>query len=391
MARKTWLAPVLAAATVCALALPAVAPAPVMAAGGALRVGVLEGANSILVAASLPASVYDERGTLVTKMNAVEGWTATAEGGRVSLKGPEGKGATVAGYLRIFALGTGTPLVFAGRSWYRGILELRPGRGGGVTAVNIVDMENYLYGVVPSEMSASWPASALQSQAVAARSYAVASLNKHLSRGYDVCDTDECQVYTGAGSESALSNKAVDATRGVVLAKNGKVLAAYFHSSSGGYTENSEDVWIQKLGHIRAVPDYDQNSPHYTWYKNVPATTLETRLASRGVRVGALRAINPVSRSYSGRVREVQVVGAAGSRKISGETLRLAAGLNSTLFNLAPRGGAEGSPAEFAFAGRGWGHGLGLSQWGARRLAEAGYGYQQILSHYYPGSTLRRI
>lgn len=391
MRRWPWLLATMAISSAAAVAWPIGDPDPVHAAGGALRVGVLEGANSILVAASLAAQVYDERGTLITKMNAVEGWTATAEGGRVTIRGPENKSATVAGYLRIFAIGSGTPLVFAGRTWYRGVMELRPGRNGGVTAVNIVDIENYLYGVVPSEMSASWPGPALQSQAVAARSYAVASLNKHSSRGYDVCDTDECQVYTGAGVESASSNKAVDATRGVVLAKNGKVLAAYFHSSSGGYTENSEDVWIQKLGHIRAVPDYDQNSPHYEWHKNVPAATLESRLASRGIRVGAIRAITPVSRSYSGRVRELQVVGEAGSRKISGETLRLAAGLNSTLFNLAPRGGTDKAPAEFAFAGRGWGHGLGLSQWGARRLAEAGYGYQQILSHYYPGSTLRRI
>ena len=387
---RPWLLGLATAALVGAFAPPAFGPAPARAANAALRVGVLEGARSILVAASLPATVYDERNQLVTKLAAVEGWTATSEGGRVTLTGPEGKSATVAGAVRIYAVGQGTPLVFAGRTWYRGMMELRPGRGGGVTAVNHVDLEHYLYGVVPSEMSASWPASALQSQAVAARSYALASVNKHSSRGYDVCDTDECQVYTGAGAEAAASNRAVDATRGVVLTKNGKVLAAYFHSSSGGYTENSEDVWVQKLGHIRAVPDYDQKSPHYEWHKNVPAANLEAGLARRGVRVGTIKAINPLSRSYSGRVRDVQVVGAAGSKTISGETLRLAAGLNSTLFNLAPRGGVEGQPAEFAFAGRGWGHGLGLSQWGARRLSEAGYGYQQILAHYYPGSALRR-
>jgi stage II sporulation protein D len=390
MSRRRWLAPACALAVAGAAWLPLGAPLPALAASPALRVGVLEGATSILVASSLPAALVDDRGTVVTRLAALEGWTATAEGARVTLRGPGGKAATIAGALRIQATAAGVPLVFAGKRWYRGMLELRPGRGGGVTAVNLVDLEHYLYGVVPSEMSASWPASALMSQAVAARSYAMASVRKHASRGYDVCDTDECQVYTGAAAESAASNRAVDATRGVVLTKKGKVLAAYFHSSSGGYTENSEDVWIQKLPHIRAVPDYDQNSPHYTWYKNVPAATIESKLASRGVRVGALRALNPVSRSYSGRVREIQVVGAAGSKTISGETLRLAAGLNSTLFNLAPRGGSEGSPAEFAFAGRGWGHGLGLSQWGARRLAEAGYGYQQILAHYYPGSALRK-
>jgi len=357
-------------------------------ASGPIRVGVIEGAHSILVSASVPMVAFDDRGQSVVKLNAVEGWSASAEGGRITLTGPDNKVATVAGTLRLQGQAS-TALVFAGRTWYRGALELRP-RGNTVTAVNIVDVEHYLYGVVPSEMSASWPGSALQSQAVAARSYALASLGKHTSRGYDICDTDDCQVYAGAGAESTRSNSAVDATRGVVLTKQGKVLAAYFHSSSGGYTENSEDVWVQKLSHIRAVADFDQNSPHYAWYKNVAAATLESRLASRGVRVGKLKSLNPVSRSYSGRIQKVQVVGAAGSTTISGETLRVAAGLASTLFNLAPRGGTTEQPEEFAFAGRGWGHGLGLSQWGARRLSEAGYGYAQILAHYYPGSQLRR-
>lgn len=357
-------------------------------ASGPIRVGVLEAANSILISASVAVTAIDDRGQGVVKLNPVEGWSATADGGRLTLRGPDNKTATVAGSLRIQGPGS-TALVFAGRTWYRGALELRP-RGNKVTAVNIVDVEHYLYGVVPSEMSASWPGTALQSQAVAARSYALASLGKHNSRGYDICDTDDCQVYSGAGVESKSSNSAVDATRGVVLTKQGQVLAAYFHSSSGGYTENSEDVWIQKLTHIRAVPDFDQKSPHYAWYKNVPAATLESRLASRGVRVGTIKSLNAVTRSYSGRIQKVQVVGSAGATTISGESLRVAAGLASTLFNVAPRGGNETQPTEFAFAGRGWGHGLGLSQWGARRLSEAGYGYAQILAHYYPGATLRR-
>jgi stage II sporulation protein D len=96
-----------------------------------------------------------------------------------------------------------------------------------------------------------------------------------------------------------------------------------------------------------------------------------------------------LSRSYSGRVKEVQVVGTTGSRTVRGETFRIAAGLASTLFNVAPVG--EGQPTEFSFAGRGWGHGLGLSQWGARGLAEQGYTYMQILGHYYPGAQLGRL
>lgn len=353
-----------------------------------LRVGVLEGVGTTTIASSLEAHVIDTDGRAVLRLGAVEGWSASPRRGRVVLKGPGGRSLTVSPGARIEAVEpTGTPLVFAGNRWYRGSLELRLGKGG-LVVVNRVDLEGYLYGVVPSEMSAQWPVEALACQAVAARSYALANIAKHGALGFDLCDTDECQVYRGAGIESLSSNAAVEQTRGLVLRQGGKVLPAFFHASSGGYTENSEDVWYQKLDHIRAVPDYDQNSPHYTWYKNVGADQLASRLANRGIRVGGLRDLQPVSRSYSGRVREVRVIGTAGSRTISGETLRVAAGLRSTLFNMAPRGDVGGRPREFAFAGRGWGHGLGMSQWGARRLAEAGYGFSQILAHYYPGSSL---
>ncbi|MEB3196992.1 MAG: SpoIID/LytB domain-containing protein [Candidatus Sericytochromatia bacterium] len=355
-----------------------------------LRVGVLDGVSRAVVAASTPAQIFNAQGQAIGKMDALQGWSASVQAGQVRLQGPRGQAVTLGqvGYIIGTAAENTVPLVFAGPRWYRGNLELRAGNTG-LVVINRTDLENYLNGVVPSEMSATWPMEALSCQAIAARSYALANLNKHGRRGYDVCDTDECQVYRGVGIEAASTNQAVAGTRGIVLMQNGRVLPAFFHASSGGYTENSEDVWIQKLDHIRAVPDYDQNSPHFTWYKNVPAATLANRLANRGVRVGGLRELQPVSRSYSGRVRTVRVVGTLGTATISGETLRTAAGLASTLFNLAPRGHANGKPTEFAFAGRGWGHGLGMSQWGARRLAEGGYSASQILSHYYPGATLQ--
>ncbi|MEB3330680.1 MAG: SpoIID/LytB domain-containing protein [Candidatus Sericytochromatia bacterium] len=375
----------LALLLLCCLARPGVAaPLP-------LRVGVLEGVSGTTLASSVEAHVRDARGQEVGRLAPLEGWQASLQRGLVLLRGPRAQQLRLSSGVRIEAASqAGTPLVFAGGRWYRGGLELRVGKGG-LVVINRVDLEAYLYGVVPSEMAASWPDAALRCQAVAARSYVLANVGKHGKAGYDVCDTDECQVYKGAGSEVLASNLAVEGTRGVVLMQGGKVLPAFFHASSGGYTENSEDVWLQRLDHIRAVPDYDQDSPHYTWHKNVDAAQLTTRLANRGIRVGGLRDLQPVSRSYSGRVREVRVVGTAATRTISGETLRLAAGLNSTLFNMAPRGEGGGLPTAFVFAGRGWGHGLGMSQWGARRLAQAGYAFSQILSHYYPGASLQRL
>jgi stage II sporulation protein D len=364
---------------------------PVFALPPVLKVGVREGVPRVVVASSTAGTWYDASGRVIGHTEPLEGWSVSMTAGRgLSLRGSKGHTLAARGSVRLVPAQTAEfPLVFAAPRWYRGTLELKIA-GSGIAAINHISVEGYLYGVVPAEMSAKWPAEALGAQAIAARSYALANLGKHAKNGFDVCATDECQVYRGAGIESLASNSAVDATRGSVLTQGGKVLSAFFHASSGGYTENSEDVWFQKLDHIRAVPDYDQNSPHYEWYKNVPAADLSSRLAHRGIRVGGLRELQTVSRSFSGRVRSVRVIGTRGTKEISGETLRLAAGLRSTLFNMAPRGGAAGSPAEFAFAGRGWGHGLGMSQWGARRLAEAGYNSEQILAHYYPGARISR-
>lgn len=363
---------------------------PAAQASSTLRVGVFDGMGSVQISSSVPADLLDERGSPLARLAPLESWMATTDGQRIFATGPNNQSLTVAGVLRLVGSGNAQiPLVFAHNRWYRGTLELRPA-GNRLNVINRIDLEQYLYGVIPAEMSRSWPTNALKSQAVAARSYAIANLGKHASRGYDVCDTDECQVYMGAVAENLATNRVVDSTRGEVITHSGRVIPAYFHSSAGGYTENSEDVWTRKLPFIRAVPDFDQNSPRFTWYKNVSSGDLSNGLGRFGVRVGAIQQVNPLSRSYSGRVRELQIVGASGTKVVSGETFRLAAGLNSTLFNMAPRGPDGGNPSEFAFAGRGWGHGLGLSQWGAKGLAEQGYSYVQILDHYYPGCQLGR-
>lgn len=391
----------------CALVWVAQAARPAVA-STFVRVGVVENAANVLISASVPADLLDERGHTIMRLAAREGWLANGNSTGVQLQGPNGKSAVVTGSLWLVPVSqAGIPLVFARHRWYRGSLELRPVTGG-LTVVNRLPLEQYLYGVVPAEIPRSWPRATLQSQAVAARSYAIANLGKHRSRGFDVCDTDDCQVYSGASVENASTNGAVDATRGQVLVSGGRVIPAYFCASAGGYTENSEDVWVTKESFIRAVPDFDQNSPHYTWYKNVSASSLAASLGRQGVHVGQLINVLPLQRSYSGRVKNMQIVGQTGNQVISGESFRIAAGLASTLFNVAPRGAAAVAavavsatpsspapvaaplPSEFAFAGRGWGHGLGLSQWGAKTLGEKGYAYTTILAHYYPGTQLRR-
>jgi stage II sporulation protein D len=165
------------------------------------------------------------------------------------------------------------------------------------------------------------------------------------------------------------------------MTHGGKVILAVFHSSSGGHTENVEDIWKQSLPYLRGVADYDQGTPVFEWTKNFSRSELSGLISG----VGNVSSMTAERTTPQGRVITMLVKGDRGSKRISGNDLRSALGLKSTLFVVNPAG--EG----FQVSGRGFGHGLGLSQWGAYNLAVQGVNYQQILDHYYQNATLARI
>ncbi|HEY9898182.1 MAG TPA: SpoIID/LytB domain-containing protein [Pantanalinema sp.] len=369
-----------------ALSLPAFAQAP------SVRIGLAEAVPRTTLATSVGGAIVDATGRILARTRAMEALEVKREGAGVALYGSMGRVASDRLPLRLVSLPDAgeVGLVFGAGRWYRGEMELRA-TGHRLTLVNHVPLEHYLYGVVPAEMNPRWPLESLKAQAVAARTYALAKLGQFASRGYDMKPTTENQVYRGAGVERVPSNMAVDQTLGQVLTHGGRVIAAYFHSSSGGFTETGAAVWGEPRPYLQAVPDFDQQSPRYLWQKNLGAPELRHALDRKGVRVGELLRFEVLERTYSGRVKRVRVVGTQGQADVSGDAVRQAAGLYSTLFNVLGYGGGSGRPAAFAFAGRGHGHGLGLSQWGAKSLGERGYGYAQILAHYYPNSQLSSI
>lgn len=272
---------------------------------------------------------------------------------------------------------------------YRGSLELRH-RGAGLTAVNIVPVDDYLLSVVPEEMPTDWPAEALKAQSVAARSFALKSRGRHAAEGYDLCTTTHCQLYKGIASEKTASTAAVRATRGEVLTYGGHPIEALFHTDSGGMTESSEDVWGNPIPYLRAVRDTPLGT--MPWTKTMSTADLEKKLAAKGHNIGRLRAIelSPLAvgraakdRTASGRVKAMTVTGTKGSVTLSGNAWRSLLGLKSALFD------AKLTKDTVTFTGFGAGHGLGISQWGAKRLAETGKSYADILHHYYTGVTLQ--
>jgi stage II sporulation protein D len=221
---------------------------------------------------------------------------------------------------------SGGAVRFSGVGAYRGKLIGR-NVGGSLYAINKVGMEPYVQGVIPNEVPASWPGQALRSQAVAARSYALATrLN---GNGYDLYDDTRSQVYGGRASETAATNRAARRTAGQVIKAGGKTATAFFFSTSGGETENSEFVFAEPRSYLKAVKDpADRRSPVHRWKVRFSNSEMESKLA--GLFSGNLKRIRVLKTGRSPRIVRAKVVGSNGSTKVSGDTLRFRLGLRST-------------------------------------------------------------
>lgn len=272
-------------------------------------------------------------------------------------------------------------LGWAGQS-YRGRIQF-VASDDQLLVINVVDVENYLRGVVPSEMMASWPAEALKAQAVAARTYTLASLDA--DGAYDICATIECQVYAGAAAENPRTDRAIEETRGLVLTYAGDLARTHYHSDSGGVLASSAEVWGNRVPYLAGRNDVSSPSPHRSWRHTFDSARLERLLSGRGHRLGRLTSIRITAYSESGRAVAAEFIGTNGRAVVAGASLTSlfrAAGLKSTRFTMT---------GPLTARGDGWGHGVGMSQYGARQLASAGYGFEQILHFYYPQTLLQAL
>lgn len=308
---------------------------------------------------------------------------------------------------------------------YWGQLYVTVGRDGKLAATNAVAADRLLAGLVPAEIFPNAPMAALQAQAVAARGELLAKIgSRHLDDPYLICATQHCQVYRGAGSEHPRTTKAIDATRGLVLVKpDGSLVDAVYSASCGGHTEHNDNVWPTKpdphlRGHLdggdaalapfrvgvdeRSVQRWltarpptwcaksTYNRDKYRWTVSTPAQRLDQHLRHLGV--GPVKAIKVLSRGVSGRARELEVVGALKTAKITGELniRRALGGLRSSMFVVRQSPDASGR-AVFTFVGGGWGHGVGMCQTGATGMAQGGRSFREILMHYYLGSQVQPL
>ena len=270
--------------------------------------------------------------------------------------------------------------------WLRGDLEVLPAEGA-LSVVNTVALEDYVAGTVGVEMSPSWEAEALRAQAVVSRTYVFHQRKARAGEAWHVRADTSSQVYGGVGAESDSVRRATRATRDQILTWRGEPILAAFHSSSGGVTASSQEVWGRPLPYLisRSV-DGEDDSPYTYWRTRVTGETVGRALEAAGFSIGAVGRLEVLERSASGRVLRVAARGSDGTARVTGRQLRTALGtsvLRSTLFQV--RRESEGGSG-FVFAGSGHGHGVGMSQWGARAMAARGAGYQEILETFYPGT-----
>lgn len=315
-----------------------------------------------------------------------------------------------------------------------------------MTVVNVAFMDHYLYGVISREMSPSWHKEALKAQAVCARNYAAQSLNRHKEHGFDVCSGVHCQAYSGTKAETKGSYAPVDETTRQVLTYDGKLAQLFYSSSMGASTEDVKNVWGTSFPYLVSVDNSYEDTENVTngvWEGYLTCEEATTIMRNKGYDVGDVTDIKVLERSENRRVIKMEVVGTNGSKVFEREGCR-------TIFNTITKSqeftvtgdGGEGKPETFSvtdgtkemnrtieklviltgsgrseasgslrvtngsevadygktvsggnnkgfrFAGTGWGHGVGMSQYGAKGMAEAGYGYQEILLHYFVGTNL---
>ncbi len=271
---------------------------------------------------------------------------------------------------------------------YRGSVTLVNHEGSSLRAINSVGLEDYVRGVLYHEISDKWPLDAIKAQAVATRTYAVYAAGMFVGRDYDVTNDVYSQVYGGKTAERRQTDLAVRQTRGEVLVFQGKILPAFFHANSGGITEDAAELWKIDLLPLKGGVDspFSVNSPHYRWKKNFRLKDIQDKLNASGVAVGRILHIRIAERNKNKRVVRLEIVDAdEKTYNVDGKRFREIMGpniLRSNHYDVAMKGWYVD------FLGYGWGHGVGLDQWGAYNMALKNYSYKQILQFYYPGSRL---
>ena len=281
--------------------------------------------------------------------------------------------------------------ILVGSKGYLDQIQVIREKNGTLTLINEIDIEVYLRGVLPKEVVASWPVEALKAQAVAARTYALFEELYGFNSDFSLTSTVQSQVYGGEEAAQPATNQAVRFTSGEVILFNGQLLKTYFHANCGGRTYRADFVWDVEPNKalMGTICPYGRNVPSFFWNASFSADEISKQLTKAGFLSNQnVRDIQPESMDNIGRAKSIWIRHDDGDAVINANKFRLAIGsgkLKSTIFDVQNFG------STFEFKGRGFGHGVGLCQWGMKEMAEQGKTYKEILQFYYPGSEVKKI
>ncbi len=277
--------------------------------------------------------------------------------------------------------------ILLNQSHFRGAVDILKDKAGLLYAINQLKVEDYLYGVLHYEVAPWWPIEALEAQAIAARTYALYQVSVSRGAEFALRSSTSSQVYGGSTTEKFRTKRAVDLTAGEVLMFQGKIFPAFFHATCAGVTAGANELWKVDLPSLAGGVHcgYCRLSPHYYWRAKAPLSEIEERMVKYGHPVGRILKIEVITQTPSGRAGSLRITGTSGDFVMAAKDFRVWIGgdrMRSTLFKIAIRD----DMAEFN--GTGWGHGVGLCQWGALGQALLGRTHETILKFYYPAAEI---
>ena len=271
---------------------------------------------------------------------------------------------------------------------YRGNIIIK-----GKNIINELKMEDYLKGILPKEASASWNLETLKAQAVISRTYALKNIGRHSKEGFDICSQVHCQVYGGASCETKNCNQAVYDTKQEVVLYKDEPAQTFFHSSCAGHTEDPKFVWQWKTEtpeYLKGIKDeYCKDNPHQTWTTSIPEATIREKLIKAGHKIGKIKKISTSGTTTAKAAKEVIIKHAKGTLKLNSYTFRCAVSADKIKSTLITN--IDQKNKNFIFKGKGWGHKVGLCQWGAKAMGDKGFTYKEILEFYYPKTKIGKI
>lgn len=346
-----------------------------------LRVLIAKGVKEAGVSIMASCRVLNRDTAAVLYDGRIGGGVIRAEGGKIVIAGKSFNADSL-------LLDFDAPFIRINTRDYRGEIQVSL-RNAGLDLVNNISTQNYTKGVLFHEASPYWPIEMLKAQAVVVRTYACYIAQKSADKDFDLTADVYSQVYGGSTFERSRPNRAVDETESLVLKYGNSVIPAFFHSTCAGHTESASELWDINIASLEGVPcKFCALSPYYKWSRRISLVDLQAALNKKGIAVRGMTGIRVSGKTAGGRAREIVVSDKLREYALPCKDFRIFVGpdkIRSTNFSVS-------TERDYAnFEGFGWGHGVGLCQWGGYFMAKDGKSFRQILEYYYPGAQIGKL